>query len=222
MSKSIKRMITCPKCGCQQEAVLWNSINVTLDPWAKPKILDQSFFEFTCEKCQNTAPLSYSCLYHDMENKLMIYLIPQSRPKDMEVLDTEEAWDLYKNGYTLRVVGTVNELAEKIVIFQNGRDDRVIELCKLYMQQQLGRQRPDFIPQDIFYNQTKDKQEYIFIYNSLGKGVNAMLPQELYQLTEESFAQLMKNQDPADQRIVDGKWAMDMLTASQPAFGQLQ
>ena len=215
MSKSIQRTITCPKCGHQQEAVLWSSINVTIDSWAKAKVLDQSLFLFTCEECGNSAPLSYPCLYHDMEGKLMVYLIPHFTEKDMQMLDDPMVEKMREDGYTLRMVGTANELAEKVVIFQNGRDDRVIELCKLYIHQQLGRQRPDFIPQDIFYN--KGKEELILFFNNQGKGLNASLPQELYQITEESFADQLAAQEPEEQLVVDYDWAMEMLRSVQPA-----
>lgn len=215
MSKTIQRTITCPKCGHKQEATLWSSVNVTRDSWAKAKVLDQSLFQFTCEECGNSAPLAYPCLYHDMENKLMIYLIPHFTEKDMQMLDGSAADQSRADGYTLRMVGTANELAEKVVIFQNGRDDRVIELCKLYIHQQLGRQRPDFIAQDIFYN--KGKEELILLFNSQGKGLNAPLPQELYQITEASFASQLAAQEPEEQLVVDYSWAMDMLESVQPA-----
>ena len=53
---------------------MWASVNVTLDQEARESVLDESLFTWTCPSAAMSA-LSYPCLYHDMTNKFMIYLV---------------------------------------------------------------------------------------------------------------------------------------------------
>ena len=46
------------------------------------------------------------------------------------------------SGYTLRAVESYEELIEKIVIFEHDLDDRVVELCKLALLEELREEQP--------------------------------------------------------------------------------
>ena len=45
--------VTCPKCGQDGQMTVWSSVNISLDPEMKEKILDQSLFLYTCNQCQH-------------------------------------------------------------------------------------------------------------------------------------------------------------------------
>ena len=79
MSRTIKKEITCPACGEKADAKMWASVNVTLDQELRESVLDESLFTWTCPQCGHDALLSYPCLYHDMANKFMIYLVPGAK-----------------------------------------------------------------------------------------------------------------------------------------------
>ena len=79
MSRTIKKEITCPACGEKADAKMWASVNVTLDQELRESVLDESLFTWTCPQCGHEALLSYPCLYHDMANKFMIYLVPGAK-----------------------------------------------------------------------------------------------------------------------------------------------
>jgi hypothetical protein len=55
MSLSDEIKITCPACQHQQAFTAWQSINVTLDPALKTKLLDRSLVTFHCDNCGHTA-----------------------------------------------------------------------------------------------------------------------------------------------------------------------
>ena len=132
MSRTIKKEITCPACGEKADAKMWASVNVTLDQELRESVLDESLFTWTCPQCGHKALLSYPCLYHDMANKFMIYLVPGAK---QESLNDAEAENRYPElgGVTKRLAADLNELKEKILIFENGLDDRAVELTKLAM-----------------------------------------------------------------------------------------
>ncbi|MBO4522897.1 MAG: CpXC domain-containing protein, partial [Methanomicrobium sp.] len=64
--------ITCPDCGAESDFVIWQSINTMIDPETKAKVLSGEIFRFKCPKCGSETNIMYDCLYHQMEDKLMI------------------------------------------------------------------------------------------------------------------------------------------------------
>ena len=119
----------CPACAEVQEVTAWQSLNVTLNPDIKPRVLEGSLFEFHCQKCGLRADMTYSMLYHDMEKHLMIYLMPDGPNEEWRSLEAATAGTSLKD-FQLRRVETWQELAEKVREFDCGLDDRVVELFK--------------------------------------------------------------------------------------------
>ena len=78
MSKHHIEKVTCPSCHHEGEFEVWDSINTVLDPEMKEKVLNQSIFLYTCPNCGETFRLNYPTPYHQMEDFIMIYLVPES------------------------------------------------------------------------------------------------------------------------------------------------
>ncbi|HYF50022.1 MAG TPA: CpXC domain-containing protein [Planctomycetota bacterium] len=126
MSSENLETIPCPECKHPQPFTVWSSVNVSLNPELKDKILDRSIDKFVCEKCGHTAQVAHPMLYHDMDRKLMVWLvyqgeIPEGGPSAIGTLE----------GYRFRRVRSYEELMEKIMIDDEKLDDRVIEVMKL-------------------------------------------------------------------------------------------
>ncbi len=130
--------ITCPKCGEESDFVIWESINTMINPEVKAKVLSGEIFRFKCPKCGEVINMNYECLYHQMEDKLMIQLVDS----DKSVENAVKVFDNFVNNvkipelqsamsdYTFRIVRNNDQLREKIYIFNQGLDDRVIEIIK--------------------------------------------------------------------------------------------
>jgi len=132
MSQSESTTITCPGCKHEQQFTIWHSVNVTLDPTLKEKVLDRSLTTFECENCGYTVTIEQNLLYHDMESRLMILRRPkQDEPEEL----ADESFGLLSTlsgkGYDYRLVTTMNELVEKVLIWEDGLDDRTVEVFKL-------------------------------------------------------------------------------------------
>ena len=71
--------------------------------------------------------LNYPTLYHQMEDLIMIYLVPESEvKKTYEIFYEKNALADYRTEkYLNRIVTSANQLVEKIQIFDAGKDDRV-------------------------------------------------------------------------------------------------
>lgn len=131
MSKCIDVNTTCTSCGEDSELRMWQSINVELDPHLKPKLLDGSLLTFHCPLCGAEQPVMYDLLYHDPERQYMIYLMIDHDDPLQELNSTEFGKLAHQMvGYRLRIVTDFQRFLEKIFIFDNDLDDRVLEVLR--------------------------------------------------------------------------------------------
>jgi rRNA maturation protein Nop10 len=78
MSIPIKTTATCQQCGETQPFTLWRTLNATLDPEAKARLLKGELTLFTCQKCGRSENVSYPMLYNDVKAHLLVWLWPSS------------------------------------------------------------------------------------------------------------------------------------------------
>ena len=135
MSMAKKEEVCCPECGSPISFTLWDSIN-TMIPTAISDIITGKLFDIQCESCGYKTRVDYPILFNDMEHKVMIYYVT---PEQVE--ETEKAAAIMKmTGAQVRIVMSQNELREKAMIFNEGLDDRVIEIVKVLTLEQLNSQ----------------------------------------------------------------------------------
>ena len=143
MSLSREEMITCPKCGQQSPFMIWQSVNTMVDPEMKAAVRDLSAFRFTCPNCGNQAVINYGFLYHQMEDRIMVYYAETDKDaedfmsafnKDKFPEGTKDfLGDFLNDNYMIRIVRSQFELREKLAIFDAGLDDRIIEIFKVIL-----------------------------------------------------------------------------------------
>jgi len=119
----------CSKCGCRQELDIFRSINVSDNPELKQKVMDGSLFVWKCQACGAMNLAVHETLYHDKNNKLMVWLYPGGEvpASQLELISKQTA---QMKGYCLRIVADVTSLMEKILICEEKLNDMVIEMCK--------------------------------------------------------------------------------------------
>ncbi len=146
MGKPAKELIRCPECGMEQSFEAWKSINATRDPDIKEKLVARALTAFKCRRCEHEAEVPYNILYHDPKKKFAIWLIHGDNPPT--VIEKERAkWEKRVKNHTLRVVTTLDRLIEKIAVFDDGQNDKVIELMKM----RVGAQDKKTLIQEFFY-----------------------------------------------------------------------
>lgn len=138
MSLNLKQNVKCPKCGQMSEVTVWNSITVSDSVDLKQDLLSGKINMFRCPSCSYNALMPTPMLYHDENKKLMISFSPcndevlKHQLFDNVQKSSKESGELEKlEGYNLRFVADYNELLEKILIFDNGMNDKTIEVLKL-------------------------------------------------------------------------------------------
>ncbi len=137
MSIIRKAEAACSKCGAKNETTIYRSINTADNPELKQKVRDGSLFLWRCSSCGQTNLARYETLYHDPEKKVMIWLLPEG----LEVSEAQmQSISLHAKAigdYTLRRTDDAGSLMEKVLIFDAGLDDIVIEMCKFVTRMEL-------------------------------------------------------------------------------------
>ena len=129
MSITAEALAPCSKCGEKSRIKIYRSINISEDPELKEKIRNGSLFVWECPHCHQANLAKYECLYHDPENRIMVWLVPSGNFSESQMQAISNHTKAM-GGYRLRMVGDVGAMMEKILIFDEGLDDMAIEMCK--------------------------------------------------------------------------------------------
>ena len=219
MSKKSNEVVPCPDCQANVPFVLWQSLNAQLDPSAKEQLLNGSLFAATCPECHATKDVLYPILYHDMTNQVMIAL----------TLDDEMAEEYYKvfaskdakpgldfmgemnRTYRYRFVRNPNELREKVMIFDLGLDDRIVEIAKVMFEAKFYESHPGRKVLGVFFShiaETNDAYELRIVLED-NYVAEIKLRFETYKMLSARFADV----DILSQGCftIDRNWAVEAL-----------
>lgn len=212
MSSHTKVIVTCPKCNKEHSIRIWRSINTTLDPEMKAAVRDRSAFLFTCPSCGEKTYMDYGFLYHQMEDRIMIHYASTDENADeiYEMLNgndpTGMITDMRKNNYLIRIVRSQNELREKIAIFDEGLDDRIIEIFKIYILATFQEDHPDCKQIETLYFRDGEKNLIQILADGESYGV-AEIPDKFYkELCEEYRGKIPDIRK--DEPYIDRQWAL--------------
>ena len=136
--KKVNKAVVCPMCGELSKAVVYTSVNATVDKEQRERVLDGGLFAWKCPSCGYSARLTYPILYNDMKNRFMIYLIPKIDRYQLCDKELEEKYSNLRN-INKRVVADFNSFKEKIFIFESGLDDMAVELTKAVIGQTVSK-----------------------------------------------------------------------------------
>lgn len=138
MSINQKKQLPCPHCEQLNDVMVWNSITADDSPDLKSDLLHGKINFYECGSCGYRALMPDPMLYHDNEKKLIMSFSPCADEDKSEKIykqmaeASEESGEMKKlEGYNLRFVTDINDLMEKILIFDNGLNDKVIEVIKI-------------------------------------------------------------------------------------------
>ncbi len=135
MSIVMESPFVCPECGWEFKVPVWGSINISADPQIRDNIIGGSHFAVTCPECGQKSSIVYNTLYVDRDRKQIICLVPDgdgtdSREVEMQARDAAASLLMPDDRFLLRIVHRTDDLREKIIIFDSGLDDRLVEICK--------------------------------------------------------------------------------------------
>lgn len=128
--------LPCRKCGQNTQVPYYDSINVKDRPDLKARVLDGSLFVWQCPYCGTANLMQGQTLYHDPENRVMVWVTGGDRALEEQACAAYGRIDAL-DGYVLRFVDEVGGLVEKIKILDAGLDDVVMEMAKYVTKMEL-------------------------------------------------------------------------------------
>lgn len=219
MSEREIQRIKCPKCGAEHDFEMWLRVNTDLDPVLKDKVRSGELFRTVCPSCGQPIDVVYPCLYHEMNNKVMIYYAPGADAmKDAaaafeegeEATGRERGFDSAASGYRNRVVGSLYDLQEKIAVFDAGLDDRILEICKVLIGSELQQSQPDAAFDDLLFYQDKEGGARFALMREGNAFASIALPREIYEEVGNRYKTLIDTY--GDEKVIDMQWVMNSVS----------
>ncbi len=209
MSQSAMQEITCPQCGKKTSFLVWDSINTAEQPEMKEKVRNDEAFRFHCPDCGASALLNYNFLYHQQEDQLLIYVSADgSDASQMETLLSGRAAAF--DGYKKRIVCSYNEFKEKLLIFDAGFDDRIVEIIKSSVWDNVEAHHKEQGIEEIYFA-TNEDGVHGFIFRKAGHMVASMefdeaLYKAIYDSAEDRLDAATKND-----LYINRPWAKEII-----------
>ena len=129
-----KTALTCPICHHTHAVPFVPVVDTELDKETWKTAQDGSLFRFDCPDCGCPMEAAYSFLCQDSAIRQYIYLYRDAPDESGSFQKAAQQAQTLARGNTtdaiLRIVCTMDELNEKLRIFENGLDDRIVEVCK--------------------------------------------------------------------------------------------
>lgn len=201
--------VTCPECGKQFQTTIFESLNTDYSPDVAKAVIRGDYFNCNCPSCGYLIHISYDCLYHDITHSAMIWLVDRENPEARRKINDIRS-NLTPDIKTTRIVEDVNALREKVSCLEAGRDDRVVEICKVFLESELLNQHPDVQIKRSLYTLVADT-EMVFICDTKGNEFHTQLDEDIYH----SFLELIERQSsPVEEspyQIIDREWAESFL-----------
>lgn len=220
MAEIRKEKVYCPKCKKEIEIGMWDVVESPYDKEEKEKVLKNMFFKVHCDDCDIIFPIAYRCQYNDLERKFLIWFVPGMEPKDKKViadyeqrLKTDNTLRLAQGGYRYRLVRTDNELREKVFIFEQGYDDRIIEIMKMLyapmIKQSVAKER-DIM--GIYFDQKKDgKYRWVILLTGMNQPLMMDINMDMYEEMKGKLAGIIDEMLPEGFAYINVLWAREVM-----------
>ena len=196
--------VTCPKCKSKYDATIFDSINTDFSPDVAESIMSGKRFRVKCPSCGYNSKLEYDVLYHDLKHNAMIWVVhPNSKDYNDRVLKIRFAPSFSD---ITRIVSSINELREKVACLESGVDDRIVEICKLFLKVKLSIETPDFITEKSYYAYSNGNR-IVYFYNASGEEKYCYLNNELYAAMSDANKDDFHDNNSPRFQIIDEEWA---------------
>ena len=167
MSTEISKEVICPGCGARVAARMWTGINAEVNPNLRAEVLDETLFDWKCPQCGHEATLAYPCLYHDKGRRFMVYVLPQE-PDEQKAAGIAAQFPQLR-GVRKRVTGSLASMKEKILLFEDGLDDRAVEFVKLLVSLVLERSSGKRVTQGLYVFSDEERERIGFLFSLEGE-----------------------------------------------------
>ena len=204
------RTTHCPYCNHEIDVDCHNSINTMISPHLVASVKNNTIFNTVCEECSKEVQLAYDCVYNDVENNFMVYLLHKNDVELLEDSILEIGKDNVKH-LTLRYETDTNHFAEKVRLLTDKLNDKAMEIYKLLVYLQVVENEKDKQIVDIIYAGYDDKSKSIefWLLDNGNKKYHIKSPFKQYLIIEDRFTTYEKSH-PQDEEVrfekIDLEW----------------
>lgn len=190
----------CTHCGKINTVEVDDTINLTGNQDLLKTVLDNSKFNFKCEDCKTEHNVVYDVLFQDDNEKFYVKINSSN-----ELLTL-----MSKDDYKIRIVKDLNQANEKLRTFYYRLDDRIIEIIKFLIKDDLEKNNGNLKITEIYffrYSQSYlefvlfSKEEYLGIMKYSLSGYK-----EIKHKHKEKFDETIQ--------VIDEKFALNILSTS--------
>ena len=206
----LQEEFVCENCGHKQIVNIFPYINFKENPEYYSKVKDLEIFSINCNQCHKQSMIQYNILILDEIHKYFLYLLPNKDDYKhfqhqidyfMKMNFNEVEYPDYKE-YKTRIVFDLNDLIEKMSIFELSLNDKAIEILKNAIRDSgvitdktydLYFDRIDNTDMVFIYlvkltNQVKDTKISIGLYNEIIEKVNKESEEKQFEIINSEWA----------------------------------
>jgi hypothetical protein len=136
---------SCPECGAEQDVLVVESANVQRFPDFRTRLFQRTLMRFVCTSCARPFVVEHEMLYTDIERRQFFGVFPRAAAAQFaqyeQWIEATYRETFLEEGPTVvrqaldncirRVVFGYEQLREKVVCFDAGLDDRILEAVKV-------------------------------------------------------------------------------------------
>ena len=178
MSTPRKERVLCYLCGESYERWRWDSINCETHKNLSEAIASGKLFERYCPSCGGKWREPYPLICFHEGKRLIAALEIEGTEYDSWMLKSQVA-----DGQRFVRVRDQYALSEKVACMESGRDDRIVELCKIW-----SKNQPDYLSKARriwhYYYAIEDGNEVFIAEDSKSILYREAFPDGIYNMLE--------------------------------------
>ena len=161
MKFSLDKIVKCSHCGKELNFVAYPLISLQdLSEDEFNKLFELDLFKIQCDSCQKTTIVQYDTIIIDMFKKYLIFLCSSDAIQLLEkneiikkiINNEKDGKELYESLTTFRIVENLNDLLDKLLIFDYNLYDRIIECVKYQVETNLLKNNPTSFHYKLYFN----------------------------------------------------------------------
>ena len=230
-SKVVQDAVVCPSCGAADQVDVWERIEATCNPERAAQLASGQIFVHTCSKCGTIVPLDYPLFYIDRDRHVAaFYPAGEGEPEELKRAFTQlvikfrgvELSTLGKGEFEVRIAPERYGLVEKAAVWGAGLNDKVIEVLKASLLEELNSRYPERGFVDAQFNALVEREggekaiEVLLFDKDNTPGTGIQVPYAAYRTLAndvEVRTQFDKHRTP----VVDAAWGREVLDAVKAA-----
>lgn len=204
----------CVHCGAKHRITVYPVIDPDDTPGLVSRAENGTFFQHKCNKCGKKYNVWYPVMYLDPLMDIMICYSTNVQ----EMIETQQAVLERRKDFEneqdddciIRVTNSPHAFREKIKLFNDGFDDRVVEIMKTQVSMVGHTRNAIENVKEVFCWPDGDKFHFDFICSGSSEVISTEVSMALYDLIYNKLINLIDEQHP-NPTEVDLDWAMNFL-----------